>query len=513
MNSDWSENIFDSLMEEVVEGKRPPDLTARIAAAWRSECEDPARAESFAHESSHESELQANVPAGMESPATKEVWAPLCTPTVLKKYRKPSKHNRGWSTLIGVAAALVVVAGGLQWYSVTLQNQKVAKIQKNTAPQVAEAPKPKRTEAVGEQLSLDKVPFSGNSSSEDIARKDVPKSPNENPRMNAEEIVELIDNQLASLWQSRGVTPAYPMSSLELPRAREEVLTAASDTHFFNRKFSDHFVNLWFQGGKLALSDSQVTEVKNYVAGTISTKPWNEVLRKVIGSDALIAAHAGEGNHALANRISETFLDRSIGCARCHTNSQSDGLALTQDQYWSFVGLLNGLDSQSTPEGRKAVDKQAEVFASSKGLFFERPDKTLEAVKYLLPDSQPWDKTGAKSPRSALFDWISQSEEMDRATVNQVWRIAMGRALVPANPLTDNVGIQERRELNHVLAQQFRIHGRDLRQLVGWVVRSDAFSRSGIKLDRDRWLQATETDLAQWHAAEQTFAARTSLGD
>jgi hypothetical protein len=261
-----------------------------------------------------------------------------------------------------------------------------------------------------------------------------------------------------------------------------------------------------------------VEQLEQLVASGIADgQPWNEVVSKVIAGDVLVTAFAGNGNHRLASHLSGAFMDSSLGCVRCH-EAKGRGVATSQEQYWSLVAMLMGLDVRSDEKSnvRLAIDNQTEVFAETKkpSLFFDRPDGTLEAVKFVLPDGQPWRSVGAaKTPRAALAKWIGESNQSDQAIVNQVWQIALGRPLVASNTLVDDFGLSERAELQQLLAQQFRAHGRSLSQLVGWVVRSDAFARDSIAVDRNRWLQATERDIENWHLTEMTFAARTSLGE
>ncbi len=557
MSSDWSDQIFDSLLEEVVEGKRPPDLTARITEAWRLQNEQASRAA--------EGRVVAN-PSELATPASDGVGPGSQSPTEVERFDllsikgtpgslRTSSAARGqsvagqskvasygWQALVAVAATIVCAAGGLQYYRSTLNSTVVAT---NNGAKVN--PKPtdisKATDkpsAQSEQLSLDSVPFATVEDSAENSSKRADSNIPGQAKMPAAEIVAVIDGQLTDLWQSVGVTPSEKLGVRELVQvlsttltgeqlpqelsasiahasdeeAKARVLDAAMNSQVFAKKMADHFVGLWFQGGKLDLKDPQVVQVRNYVAGNINLKkPWNAIVRRVVGSDAILAAHAGNGNHGLAGRLSESFMENSLACARCHAASQPDGQAISQDQYWSFVGLLSGLDSVSTPDGIKAVDNQSTQFASASGMFFERPDKTLEAVKYLLPNGAPWQSIGgSKIPRSALATWIAESDSLDRATVNQVWQMAMGRPLVPSNAVADDVGLQERLELNRLLAVQFRLHGRDIRDLVSWILRSDAFSRSTIKLDRDQWLNSTDEQLAKFHLAEATFAAKTTLG-
>ena len=118
-------------------------------------------------------------------------------------------------------------------------------------------------------------------------------------------------------------------------------------------------------------------------------------------------------------------------------------------------------------------------------------------------------------PRQALAEWLSQSPAADAATVNQVWKMVFGQALVShdpwqvASPIEQQVQAQ-RSALQRLLAQQYRAHGHDLKQLVGWIVRSDALSRQTTQPNRAQWLTASTEELQHWQLAQANFAAGVS---
>ena len=405
-----------------------------------------------------------------------------------------------------------------------------------------------RTGVENQKLALENVPFGkGNSNPTYADRSNVAKP--SSPRLSDQQIVELIDTQLATLWQRLKVAPASRMDDLqlaqalsktlagqELPNAAmaelaelkpaerlDRVISQAIDSQAFARRWAGELTSQWIRGGSLARHSAAVKRLEEFLAsGIAGAKSWNEVVTQVLSGesaagDVLVSSMAGGGNHRLASRLSSSFMDSSLACVRCHEAKNPTDDVKSQEQYWSLVALLMGLDVRTSEPAaeRSAVDKQAELFAATKqpSLFFERPDGTLEAAKFVLPDGQPWQSVaGAHSPRAALAAWIGNSAQADEAIVNQVWQVALGRPLVAANAVLDDAGIAERTELQQLLAQQFRAHGRRLPQLIGWIVRSDAFARDVLKVDQNRWLQAPESDIENWHLAEMTFAARSSLG-
>ena len=543
MNNNWSEKIFDSFLEEVVTGRRPPDLLAHITTAWQQE-------------------RAGQIPLPSKTEVTGELIAPpiVVKSAIVRKLaavpkKRPSSH--GWQVLLVVAASGVLIACAVQWRAAFVRtNDSVATAPKNHAaatmhqPQVAALNKSSVSEKdddrfSGEKLGIENVPFASretNQATEKELKTDSRATAN---RLSDLQIVELIDKQLAMLWQRLKITPeaklggnqlaeslSRTLTGQELPSTlaaeltdlksgvgREQVIAQAIDSQAFTRLWAKELVADWMRGGSLPADNEPVKRLEEFVASSIAgAKPWNEVVTQVLSDDLLVSAFAGDGNHRMASHLSGVFMDSSLGCVRCHEAKSTGGIAKSQEQYWSLVATLMGLDVKTDEKSseRMAIDTQTEVFAATKkpSLFFDRPDGTLEAAKFVLPDGQPWQSVASvKTPRQALAKWIGNSNQADQAIVNQVWHVALGRPLVASNALVDDVGLTERQELQQLLALQFRAHGRNLSQLVGWVVRSDAFARDSIAVDRNRWLQAAESDIQNWHLAEMTFAARTSLGE
>ena len=262
-----------------------------------------------------------------------------------------------------------------------------------------------------------------------------------------------------------------------------------------------------------------------------------------IGS-AFVGALAGEGNHRLLAHIGTNFLDVDLSCVRCHDASSSsvaaqgaitteaaEQLAERQAMYWSLAAMLQGIDAQALESGERVlVDRQAELLAAGKPLtaYYDLIDGRLQAAEPRLPDGKAWETiAGASVPRQALAQWLSQSAAMDDATVNQVWRMVFGQSLASRTPVRQQLATPEtpvaeqssllaaerqQRELLEFLSNQYRAHGHDLKQLVGWIVRSDAFRRQPVQPSRSQWLAASEDELRKWHVARASFAsgARTS---
>lgn len=260
-------------------------------------------------------------------------------------------------------------------------------------------------------------------------------------------------------------------------------------------------------------------------------------------ASAFVSALAGDGNHRLVSHIGTNFLDVDLSCARCHdVNTSSlaarwseaaraaEPAAGHQAMYWSLTAMLQGIDTFAAESGQRVVvDRQAELLAAGKQLtaYYDLIDGRLQAAEPRLPNGQPWETmVGANVPRQALAEWLSQSPAMDEATVNQVWCMIFGQPLVSRTPVSLNklnshevfdAGLQsaerQQRELLELLSTQFRAHGHDLKQLVAWVVRSDAFRRQLTHPTRAQWLAASQDELRQWHLTRASFASGAAPAD
>ncbi len=572
MNSEWTDQVFDSLLQEAITGRHPPDLRARIERAWRQE-----------------QAVQIPLPTSLAVAGdlvAPPVVGPLAQPArpnnslgssegtsaadKASKQPQVTRRSHAWQVLLVIAASGVLIACAIQWRSVILpsgnsvaeatQNDVTTPEQSNNVALQNSKANPDTTAANShsngesstsgdsEKLTLENVPFANANSNNarPTPRGDVKLAA---PKLSDQEIVELIDTQFATLWQQLNVATAERMDDLrlvqllsktlagqELPNTtiaelaelksterRERVIAQAIDSQAFARRWASEIAAQWMQGSNVPPDSPPVKRLAEFLAsGLAGDVPWNKVVSQVIAGktaagDVLVSAVAGGGNHRLAARISGTFMDSSLACVRCHESKYPQNEVNSQDQYWSLVALLMGLDVRSTdvPIERRAIDNQLELFTADKqpSLFFDRPDGTLVAARFVLPNGQPWQSLeGASSPREALASWIGDSTEADQAMVNHVWQVALSRPLVATNAMLDGEGAAERKDLQRLLAKQFQAHGRNLRQLIGWVIRSDVFARDTIKIDQNRWLQAPESDIDKWHLAEVTFAARTSLG-
>jgi hypothetical protein len=227
----------------------------------------------------------------------------------------------------------------------------------------------------------------------------------------------------------------------------------------------------------------------------------------------------------LAGKTMRAVLGLRMDCAQCHDHPFAD---FTQKQFLGVAGFYEGLrvspEGVTQPglgpgaqglEGSPAVLEQPgfaprvhgpevspagleQPALAPKGQGAEVPPEKLKQPALgphapAVPFGEAWlPSTGA--PRTRLAAWLTdaRNRRFARATVNRVWGLLLGRALV--EPVDDVPAPGEERGPLDVLADDFVTHGHDWRRLVRAIVGSAPF-RASSQLPREADRAALE---AQW---------------
>lgn len=391
------------------------------------------------------------------------------------------------------------------------------------------------------------------------------------PRLSDAEIIRGIDQRLSQLWRDLNLVPAgqlppqqrvvrvaqlltnqakaeQTLAALEASGGRSELselVAQLTQTNEFAETWGKHFTRVWFGQSSLSGDDRRVQAAQRHVSKFISSQqPFNQIAIELLGgpvgeggsvatdgaaaslSETLVSALAGNGNHRLVTRIGNDLLDTNLTCVRCHdSNLVAPGSAgispvATQEVYWSLVALLQGIEVNiGEDKVRRGVDRQVQLLASGKPLvaYYDLLDGRLQAAQPLLPDGTRWNQPRsaqselAAQPRDALAQWLSQSNGLDRSTVNHVWRALFGSPLVSSiawsgDDPVEQLSLRARRELQLFLADQYRQHNHDLSRLISWIVQSDAIARRPLELSQAQWLAADEAQLRQLQLGQLNFA-------
>ncbi|MDZ4783996.1 MAG: DUF1549 domain-containing protein [Planctomycetia bacterium] len=345
--------------------------------------------------------------------------------------------------------------------------------------------------------------------------------------------VEGLNAALRQSWQTAGVAPAPRAEDLAIARRISLALTGTIPSLEEIRKFEAYPGEgrlAWWTSHLLAdrrsadyLAERFTRAYVGVVDGPFllfrrrrfriwladelyANRPYDQLVRDLIATDGVwtdrpaanfITATINpddENNkpnvNALAGRVTRAFLGIRLDCAECHDHpfaawKQRDfqGLAaffaqtenaLFRGESKPFQGIREGsgeLEAEDYATGEKHVIAPAAPF---------QPE--------LLPSAP-------EHRRARLAAWVTHPENkaFARATVNRIWALLYGRALVEP---VDDIPLDDVPAALDVLADDFSAHGYDLRRLIGAIVLSESFARDSAADDEG----ASERQ-------EQTFAA------
>lgn len=248
---------------------------------------------------------------------------------------------------------------------------------------------------------------------------------------------------------------------------------------------SPEFVDLW----TLHLADLLLLNGKGETAKVYyqwlhdqvaAHAPYDQIARELLTATGDPTKNGPAGFFALARdprdlaeHVGRMFLGARIGCARCHAHPSD---RWTQEDYHRFAAFLARV---SLDGGVVRVADRGEVDDPKTG----RPltPKPLGAP----PQGQ---ESTSDDRRLELAAWVTAPDNplFARAFVNRVWRHLMGRGLIepvddlrPTNPPTHPRLLED-------LANDFVVHGFDLRQLVRVIVTSRTYQLSSLAWKSNR---------------------------
>lgn len=220
---------------------------------------------------------------------------------------------------------------------------------------------------------------------------------------------------------------------------------------------------------------------------------YDKIVRQMVSADGLwtdtpavnfVTATMDEGDNGradpirLAGRTSRAFLAMRMDCLQCHDDVLQKTNFGTLDEIregtqHDFHGLAAFYSGTATgdPVFRGIVEDNRDY--NFKFLHADAEEVVAPAVPFcreLLPADG--------KPRERLAQWITHPDNkmFGRATVNRVWALMFGRALV--EPVDDIPLVGDLPPMLDLLADDFVKHEYKLRRLVSLIAASDAFQRS-----------------------------------
>ena len=347
------------------------------------------------------------------------------------------------------------------------------------------------------------------------ARTSEPSSramPGEVPRLAA---ASQFDRLLADEWEAAGVEPSEPADDLTVLRrlslalhgtipSLEELRQFEADDEpqrlarwtrrmLHDPRFGNYFAErlvrpmVGTQQGPFAIHRRD--RLNAWLAERLlSDRPWDQTVSHLISDEGVWtetpAANFVTMNitdddldeNAMTARTVRAFLGQRIDCAQCHDHpfdhwkqDQFEGLAACYGQAGlSIGGLVDDPTQTYTVQDRQTLE-----------------DRTIAPA---FPFGDDWlsDADRQQRPRLQLARWVTHenNRRLDRAIVNRVWTLMMGRPLDPSRPVDDlpdppSAGEDDILGLA-VLVDEFRRGGRRIQPLIETIAATRAFRMSSV---------------------------------
>ena len=533
MTPDRDDPILDACLEEVLGGKRPPDLTERILRAM-AEANIDQKLPTPAFRSSDpviDISVQAHPAATVNGRRVSYGKSRPVSP--LWQWVAVSAAVGGLGIALGIGAIQLADPQRGPDQAVVWQEQKLPRPGKtNDQQQIAHGQGQKRS-SDPPRLANDSdrgptiIPL--DVPGETDARPPMP--PDQQPRYVQQpiadlELVALVNSELRRSWSEANVNAADPAQDSEwcnrlftrvLGRkpTHDELIAFEADKAAdkrerlvdrllgdeYSEQFAQHWSSIWTNvligrtdgDGSLASREGLAAYLKESLK---ENKPYSQIVQELLtatgvnrpgapefnGAVNFLLAGIGDNATQATARVSRVLLGQQLHCAQCHSHPSQQW---SQQQYWALNSFLRQADALREGEmvrlvstdfvNRDRVTKDGEVYyqQSPTGVIKVAEPEFIDGTK--IPASG---KLAVVDRRQELAKLVVNSREMPRALVNRLWSHFFGYGFT--NPI-DDMGPQS--EPSHprvldALAGQFAAHNYDLKAAMRWMVLSDAFGRS-----------------------------------
>ena len=225
-------------------------------------------------------------------------------------------------------------------------------------------------------------------------------------------------------------------------------------------------------------------------------RPWNEIAYELItatgnnktnGAANYVMSHLEMGAVPLTSVTTRVFLGQQIQCTQCHDHPSNDW---KQADFWGINAFLKGIKTEvvrtENAAGMSVVDHvelidspldPSQAFSS-----FERRDARMGIVFPTFLDGRKISQGADVNRRESLGKFITEPENDDfaKAFVNRMWGHFLGRGFV--HPV-DDFGAHNpasHPELLDKMAQEFKASKYDVKQLIRWIMNSEAYNLTSV---------------------------------
>lgn len=228
------------------------------------------------------------------------------------------------------------------------------------------------------------------------------------------------------------------------------------------------------------------TMVHDLITATGSTRPGTENFN---GATNYLADKVNEENATLAtSSVSKLFLGLQIQCTQCHNHPFNDW---KQDKYWEFNAFFRQTRAlrrfvQGTNDIASAELIDQDYAGESNNpekadLFYELRNGLVKVAYPVFVDGTKVDPSGYVQDvnrRRELSKLILGSKYFDQAAINRMWGHFFGYGFT--KPIDDlgSHNVPSNVELLSFLADEFRKVDYDQKQVIEWLVLSEAYQLS-----------------------------------
>lgn len=212
---------------------------------------------------------------------------------------------------------------------------------------------------------------------------------------------------------------------------------------------------------------------------------WDEVVADFIsaegsadenGATNFLIAHVNNEAVPATAITAKLFLGLQIQCTQCHNHPFNDK---TQEEFWSFNSFFQQVDVKDVPMAGDPESRRVVLADRPEGgpTFYETRNGLMK-VAFPRFESQKVDDAESVNRRDELAALVTSGDapQMARAFVNRMWKHFFGIGFTPTvDDMGPHVAVSHPEVLDG-LTREFVRSGYDVRQLIRWICRTDAYS-------------------------------------
>ena len=574
--------IIDPLLEELLGGQQMPDLTARILRAQEQQAQQQ-RAQQKRQSGGDPASVSKRANGHAKAPLSLSVSAATDDPKVEREpavsksgtFQRRLKRKRLFAAVSSLALSLFLlfVLGGIAYYAYqnTLPGQGIPLVADGTnnpsrdardteakpdsdlplanhtasphdlaSQENSASPAPERSATeMGGMTSPMMMPIEtvdDVASTSSSAPRIVEPRVRDSLRLSDDEVIEQIDNAIASAWQQEKVKPSPPASDNEFcrrtylqllgriptvdeieryaKRRDREKRTWLVNVILGNEAYQAEFASFWSArfanilvgraGGMSEGSPIDRAALEDYLATAFrKNQPYNALVKELItargttspgdesfnpATNFLVSMVDGDAKLATAKTCS-AFLGQQLQCAECHNHPTT---GWNQEQFWGMNAFFRQTRvAKDRDSGKLAIIDRDFVNnqASDAGeVYFEQPNGLMKVAYPEFVDGTKIPHSGKVADvdrRQELAQLIVNSDQFPKAAVNRMWQHFFGVGFTqpvddmgPHNPASHP-------ELLDELAVHFAESGYDMRRLMRWIVLSKPYALSSRQIDEN----------------------------